>query len=86
MADEARFASRGVEARAHRVVVGVGGEDEGGLGVVELARDGEHLRLRERIGVEHHARRVTGEGLTGECVDLMNLDLPRHLPNRRFAP
>ena len=84
VADEAGFAARGEEARAHRVIVGVGREDEGGLGVVELARDGEHLRFRERVGVEHDAGRITGEGLTGERIDLMDLDLPRHLPIRRF--
>jgi hypothetical protein len=47
MTDEAGFAARSEEARTYRVIVGVGGEDEGGLGVVELARDREHLRFRE---------------------------------------
>jgi hypothetical protein len=33
------------------VVVGVGGEDKGGLGIVEFAGDGEHLRLGEHVRV-----------------------------------
>ncbi len=86
VADEARLAARGEEARAHRMVVGVGSEDEGGFRVVELARDGEHLRLGKRVGIQHHPGRVAGKGLAGECIDLMNLDLPRHLRNRRVAP
>src|SRR5437879_13353468 len=55
----------------------VRGEYEGGLGVVELARDGEHLRLGERIGVEHRTGRVSGDGFAGERVNLRTLDLER---------
>ena len=60
------------------VVGGVGGEDECGVGVVELARDGEHLCFRQTVRVEHDAGRISGEALAGEGIDLMNLDLSRH--------
>jgi hypothetical protein len=76
--DEARFDPRGEEARAHRMIGAIGREDEGGLGVVELAGDGEHLRLGEPIGVQHHPGRVAREGLAGKGIDLVNLNLPRH--------
>src|ERR1700730_6447960 len=79
VAHEPGLAARREEARPHRVIRAVRGEDEGGLGVVELARDGEHLRLGERIGIQHHPGRVSGEGFAGERVNLMNLDLTRHL-------
>ena len=84
VSDEPRFAARGEEARAHGVIVGIGRKDEGGLGVVELAGDGEHLRFGERIGVEHHPGRIAGEGLTGERIDLVDLDLASHLLIRPF--
>ena len=86
MPDEAGLAAGCEEARSHRVIIGVGREDEGGLGVVQLARNGEHLRLRERVGVEHDPGRIAREGLAGERIDLMDLDLPRHLLIRRFGP
>src|ERR1700736_6272710 len=78
VADEAGLTARREEARTHGVIVAVGRENEGGLGVIELAGDREHLRLGKRIGVQPHSGRVAGKGLAGERVNLMNLDLPRH--------
>ena len=61
VADETRFGARREEAHAQFVIVAVGLEHERGVGVVELARDGEHLRVGERIGVEHDARGIARE-------------------------
>src|SRR6185312_6717042 len=76
MSDEARFGARGEEPRPQLVIVAFGREDEGGIRVVELARDGEHLRFGETVCVQYHARRVAGEALAGKCIDLVDLDLP----------
>ena len=70
---------RGVKNRdAHVVIVAVPREDERGVGIVELARDGEHLGVGEAIRIEHHARGIAGERCAGEGIDLVNLDFSRH--------
>ena len=43
--DESGFHARREEPDAHVVIVAVALQDEGGVGIVELARDGEHLRV-----------------------------------------
>ena len=61
--DEARFGARREEAHAQIVISAVRLEHERGVGVVELARDGEHLGVGERVGVEHDARGIAGEAI-----------------------
>jgi hypothetical protein len=51
---------------------------ECGIGVVELARDREHLCFREAIRVEYDTGRVTGEAITREGIYLVYLDLSCH--------
>ena len=53
-------------------------EDERGIGVVELARNREHLDVVEAVGVQHDTRRIAGEGRACEGIDLMNLDTAHH--------
>src|SRR3569833_976364 len=76
MSDEACFGPGGEKPCPQLVIVAFGREDEGGIRVVELARDGEHLRFGETVCVQYHARRVAGEALAGKCIDLVDLDLP----------
>ena len=78
VADEARLGARREEAHAQLVIGAVGLEHERGVGVVELARDGEHLGVGERVGVEHHARGIAGEAFGGERVDLEDADAAAH--------
>ena len=47
MADEARFGAGREETHAQFVIGTVGLEHERGVGVVELARDGEHFSVGE---------------------------------------
>ena len=47
VADEAGFGARCKEAHAQLVIGAIGFEDERGVGVVELAGDGEHLGIGE---------------------------------------
>ena len=70
---------RGVKNRARRSwSAAIGREDEGGVGIVELARDREHLGFVETVGIQHHARRIAGEWRARERIDLMDLDTARH--------
>src|ERR1700761_9212293 len=75
MSDEARFSTWREEARAYVMVVTLGREYEGRVRVVELTRDGEHLRFGETVRVQHDACRVAGKALAGERFDLMDLNL-----------
>ena len=77
--------ARREETHAQFVIGAVGLEHERGVGVVELARDGEHFRVGERVGVEHHARRIAGEAIRGERVDLEYADAAAHA-GREFYP
>src|SRR5262249_25944593 len=78
MSDETHFSARCEEARTNAIVAVLRSQDECRIGVVELARNGEHLRFRETIRVEHNSGRVTGEAFAGESIDLVNLDLSCH--------
>jgi hypothetical protein len=78
MTDEARFGARREEAHAQVVIRSIGGEHERGVGIVELARDGEHFRIGEGIGIEHDSRRIAGEAFGREGVDLKNADAAGH--------
>ena len=71
---ETRFGARREEPHAQLVIRTVGLEHECRVGIVELARDGEHFRVAERIGVEHHSRGIAGKAIRGESVDLENAD------------
>src|SRR5947209_3821039 len=73
MSDESGLGAGGEEPRAQLVIVAFGREDEGGIRIVELACDGEHLRLGETVRVQHHARRVASKALAGKCIDLVDL-------------
>ncbi len=79
MTNKACFRSRREEAGAQIVVRAFGRQDECRVRVVEFACDGEHLRFTQSIGVEHDSRRIPREALARERIDLMNLDLARHL-------
>ena len=76
--DEARLGARREEAHAQFMIRAVRLEHERGVGIVELARDGEHLRVGECIGIEHHARGIAGEAFGGERVDLEDADAAAH--------
>ena len=78
MAHEARFGARCEEPHAQIVIGAVGLEHEGRVRVVELARNGEHFRIGERVGVEHHTGRIAREAIRGECVDLEYADAAAH--------
>ena len=52
VADEARFDARREELGAHFMVAVVRRQDECGVGVIELARNGEHFGVVERVCVE----------------------------------
>ena len=76
--DEARLGARREETHAQVVIRAVGLEHERGVGIVEFARDGEHFRVAQRIGVEHHSRGIAGEAIRREGVDLENADAAAH--------
>jgi hypothetical protein len=78
MSDESGLRAGGEEPGSHIVIVVFGREDEGGIRIVELACDGEHLRFSEPVRVQHDACRVAREALASERIDLVDLDLPRH--------
>ena len=85
VADESGFGARREETHAQIVIGAVGLEHERRVGIVELARDGEHFRVGERVRVEHHARGIAGEAIRGEGVDLENADAAAHA-GREFYP
>src|SRR4051812_47837492 len=85
VADEAGLGARREETHAQLVIGAIRLEHEGGICIVELARDGEHFRVAKRIGVQHHARRISRETLGGEGVDLENADAAAH-SGREFYP
>ena len=78
MTDKPGFCAWREKARAQIVIGPVGREYECGIGVIELTRNREHLGVIEAVGIEHHARRIAGEGRARESIDLMNLDTARH--------
>ncbi len=78
MSDKPGFRLWSEEAGSQIVVRTVGREDECRVGVVQLARDREHLGLGQSVGVEHDARGISCEALAGECIYLVNLDLACH--------
>src|ERR1700692_389022 len=68
MAGEGDFGTHGEDA--HLCVVGgiARRQHEGGLGIIELAGDGLHLRGRKRACVQHHGQRIAAEGAVGEYI------------------
>jgi hypothetical protein len=66
------------EARTHAVLAVVRRKNECRIGIVELARNGEHLCFGESICVEHDPGWVTGEAFAREGIYLVNLDLSCH--------
>src|SRR5581483_8303381 len=78
MPDETDFGPGSEEARAHAVFAVLRRENECRIRIVELARDREHLRFREAVRIEHNPGWVTGEAITREGIELVNLDLSCH--------
>ncbi len=78
MADEADFGARREEPRPQVVAFALGRENERGVGVVELARDGKHLRVGQAVGIEHDAGGIPGEAVHREGIHLMHLDFVSH--------
>jgi hypothetical protein len=74
MTHESRLGARREEPGTQVMIGPVGRQDERGIGVIELARDGEHLALIETVGIQDHARRIAREGRACERIDLMNLN------------
>ena len=70
--DEGRFLARIEETHAKIVVRCVGREDEGRLGVRELARDGEQSGVALAVRVEYDGGGVAGEACGRKCVYLKN--------------
>ena len=69
-----------------RVIGGVARrQHEGGLGIVELAGYGLHLRGRQPAGVQHYGQRIAAERAVGENIygDIAPLHLksPNSYPN-----
>src|SRR5882757_7016772 len=86
VADETDFSPGREEAGTHPVLTVVRRENESRIGVIELACNREHLCFREAIRVEHNTGRVTGEAITCEGVDLVDLDLSCHgVDSKPFA-
>src|SRR5688572_4586051 len=75
---EARFDTRREELRTHFMIAAIWREDESGVRIVELARDGEHLGVVQRVRVEHDPGGVARELSACESIDLVNLNLARH--------
>jgi len=80
VSNETDLSPRREEARTHAVLAVVRRENESRVGVVELARNGEHLCFGESVCVEHDAGWVTGEAIAREGIYLVNLDLSCHGP------
>ncbi len=78
MSNETDFSPGREEARAHSVLAAVRRKNESRVRVVELARDGEHLRFGQPVSVEHNPGRVARETFTSEGIDLVDLDLSCH--------
>ena len=72
--DEGDFPGRREEAQLHVVIGAIRRQHEGGVGVVQLSGERLHFRFAERFRSEHDARRIAGEQLVGENVDLENVD------------
>jgi hypothetical protein len=53
-----------------RVAARGGGQNEGGLGMIELARDVLHLRVGDAGGVEEHRQRISFQRVLGKDIDL----------------
>ena len=75
MADKTDFSAGREEASAHAVVAVVRRQDESRIGIVELARDREHLGFGEAVGIQHDTGRVAGEALAREGINLVDLNL-----------
>ena len=80
VAGEGELGHGGEDADARGVGRVLGRQDEGLLGVVELARDRLHLLVRQAARVEDDGERVAAEGPVGEDVDGDEGDLHRDLP------
>src|SRR6266850_6118194 len=78
VSDEPDLSPRGEEARTHTVLAVIRRKNESRVGVVELARNGEHLCFGESICVEHDTGWVTGEAIAREGIYLVNLNLSCH--------
>jgi hypothetical protein len=76
--DESRLGAWREEPHAQVMIGTIGLEHERRVGVVELARDGEHFRVREPICFEHDACGIAGEAIRREGVDLKNADAAVH--------
>src|SRR5687768_17169718 len=76
--DEARLGAWREETHAQIVIRAIGLEHESGVRIVELARDGEHFRVGQRVGVEHHTCWIAGKAIRGESVNLENADATDH--------
>ena len=69
VADERHLAPRREEPDLDIVVSGVGGEDEGDLGAVQLSRQAAHLVVVQLLGIEHDRGGIAAETLARERVD-----------------
>ena len=78
MPNEADLGPWRKEPRTQIVIRPFASEDESGIGIVQLARDREHLRFRELIPVEDDTGGIPCEAFAGERIDLVDLDLARH--------
>ena len=79
VAGEGELGHRGEDANARGVGRVLGRQDEGLLGVVELARDRLHLLVRQAARVEDDGEGVAAESPVGEDVDGDEGDLHRDL-------
>ncbi len=68
---DGHFTGRREEAYMN-ITVPIAAVNEGGFGVVQLAGDLLHLRIRESVSVWHNAGRVAAEAFCGKSVDLIN--------------
>src|SRR5688572_12892686 len=85
MTDEAGLGARREKTQAQVVICTIRLEHEGGIRIVELARDGEHLGVGEHVRIEHHARGIAGEAIRRKGVYLEDSDAAAH-EGREFYP
>src|ERR1700733_6478416 len=78
MTHESRLSARREEPDPQIVIGPIGLEDKGGVGIVEFARDRQHLRVSQSVGVQNNAGGIAGEFDAGKCIDLMDLNCARH--------
>jgi len=68
MAGKRQFRPRGEDPHPRVVLRIVGRQHEGGLGQVELRRDGLHVGLTQAARLGKHRQRIAAETLLGEHV------------------